>query len=201
MHLDLVMVVNLYVGMCMGALQECAVYVGCHSLSWLDQLRVVMMIMVYACVHDADPLSPYSSDHSFTRQNISMVTASLEDDELADDILQVPDSIQRKIREKTSTSADFREGAIEYYIQYSPQATWAELAGQLYFKECGEAMAAARRFIKRTPGRCPFSNANCVYGLVVQINYTNYGAIKYSLFLWMVISLSINQWDVNLVAM
>ena len=116
-----------------------------------------MMIMVCAlCVHDADPLSPYSSDHSFTRQNISMVTATITDDDKLADILRVPDSIQREIREKTSTSADFREGTIEYYVQYSPQATWAELAGLLYYGESGEALAAVRRFIKRTPGKCVY---------------------------------------------
>ena len=90
-----------------------------------------------------------------------MVTATVYGDELTYNILQVPDSILYEIREKTSTSADFREGAIEYYIQYSPRATWAQLAGWLYYQECGEALAAARRFIKRIPGKCvytPLSN-------------------------------------------
>ena len=91
--------------------------------------------------YDADPLSPYSSDHSFTCQNISMVTATIGDDELAYDILDVSSSIRDEIRENTSTSADFREGAIEYYVQYSPQATWTELAGELYYEEYGEALA------------------------------------------------------------
>ena len=85
-----------------------------------------------------------------------MVTATLDDRKLAN-FLRVPDSIQREIRKKTSTSADFREGAIEYYVQYSPQATWAELAGRLYYRECGVALAAARRFIKRTPGKCVYN--------------------------------------------
>ena len=111
------------------------------------------------CVHNVYMMQillfPYSSDHSFTRQNISMVTATVGDGRLAG-ILQVPSSIQDEIRGKTSTSADFREGAIEYYIQYSPQATWCQLAGQLYFEECGEALAAARRFIKRAPGKCVY---------------------------------------------
>ena len=87
-----------------------------------------------------------------------MVTATVDDDKLANYILQVPGSIREEIREKTSTSADFREGAIEYYVQYSPQATWAELAGRLYYMECGEGLAAARRFIKRTPGKCEFTS-------------------------------------------
>ena len=97
-----------------------------------------------------------------------MVTASLDDNKLAG-ILQVPDSIWDEIREKTSTSADFREGAIEYYVQYSPRATWAELAGRLYYLEYREALTAARRFIKRTPGKyvyvppstVPGCNVNC----------------------------------------
>ena len=82
-----------------------------------------------------------------------MVTATVDNDKLAD-ILQVPNSIQDEIREKTFTSADFREGVIEYYRQYSPQATWGELAGEFYYRECGEALAAARRFIKKTLGKC-----------------------------------------------
>ena len=99
-----------------------------------------------------------------------MVAATVDDDgKLAEDILQVPRSIQWEIRKKTSTSADLREGAIEYYAQYSPQATWAELAGELYYWEYGEALAAARRFIKRIPGNCvyiplfnsPSSNVYC----------------------------------------
>ena len=86
-----------------------------------------------------------------------MVTATDDDRRLAYDIPQVPYSIWNEIRGKTSTSADFREGVIEYYIQYSPRATWAQLAGQLYYGECGEALAAARRFIKRTPGKYVYS--------------------------------------------
>ena len=86
-----------------------------------------------------------------------MVTATVDGDRLAKDILQVPDSIQKEIRKKTSISADFREGVIEYYLQYSHRATWSKLAGELYYRECGEALAATRRFIKRTPGKCCLS--------------------------------------------
>ena len=102
-------------------------------------------------------MSPYSSDHSFTHQNISIVTTTVGDDELADNILLVPDSIRNEITGRTSTSADFRERVIEYYIQYSPYATWAELAGELYYEEYGEALAAAKRFINRTPGKCVYN--------------------------------------------
>ena len=86
-----------------------------------------------------------------------MVTATVDDVILARDILLVPYSIRGKIRGKTSTTADFREGIIEYYIQYSPNATWTGLAGELYHWECGEALAAARKFIERTPGKCIYT--------------------------------------------
>ena len=86
-----------------------------------------------------------------------MVTATVDDNKLARLILLVPEYIRDEIRRKTSTSADFRDGVIEYYIQYSPYATWAGLAGDLYRWKCGEALAAARKFIKRTPGKCVYN--------------------------------------------
>ena len=85
-----------------------------------------------------------------------MVTATVKDDRLGY-YLDVPSSKQREIREKTSTSAEYREGLINYFIQYSPYATWSDLSGQLYSEECPEAVAAARRFIKRTPGKCVYT--------------------------------------------
>ena len=116
---------------------------------WLQLGGLSREHLVSVYIHYADPLSPYSLDHSFTRQNISMVTATLDNHQLAYDILYVPSSIQAEI---SSTSADFREGVIEYYAQYSPRATWGELAGLLYDKECHEALARVKRLIKRTPG-------------------------------------------------
>ena len=85
-----------------------------------------------------------------------MVTATLDNNyyDLAN-ILKVPNSILRdEIMKKTSTFSDIRERVMEYGVQYSPRATWAELAGELYRRKRGEALAAARKFIKRTPGKC-----------------------------------------------
>ena len=101
-------------------------------------------------------MSPYSLDHSFTRQNISMVTATIKDDQLGY-CLDVPSSKQREIREKTSTPAEYREGLINYFIQYSPYATWSDLSGRLYYNKYPEAVAAARRFIRRTPGKYEYT--------------------------------------------
>ena len=85
-----------------------------------------------------------------------MVTATVKDD-LLGDCLRVPPSKQYEIRKKTSTSAEYREGLINYFIQYSPYATWSDLSGELYCNEYPKAMAAARRFIKKTPGKCVYT--------------------------------------------
>ena len=85
-----------------------------------------------------------------------MVIATVKDDQLGY-CLRVPSSKCDEIREKISTSAEYREGLINYVIQYSPYATWSDLSGRLYYNECPEAVAAARRFIKRTPGKCVYT--------------------------------------------
>ena len=85
-----------------------------------------------------------------------MVIATVRDGQLGG-YLDVPSSKLREIREKTSTSAEYREELINYFIQYSPYATWGDLSGRLYQYECPEAVAAARRFIKRTPGKCVYT--------------------------------------------
>ena len=83
-----------------------------------------------------------------------MVTATIKDLHKLADCLRVPSTKRREIRETTSTSAEYREGLINYFIQYSPYATWSDLCGKLYYNEHPEAVAAARKFIKRTPGKC-----------------------------------------------
>ena len=85
-----------------------------------------------------------------------MVIATVKDHQLGD-CLDVSPSKRFEIREKTSTSAEYREGLINYFIQYSPYATWNDLSGRLYYYECPEAVAAARRFIKKTPGKCVYT--------------------------------------------
>ena len=83
-----------------------------------------------------------------------MVTATLNDEQLG---FRVPLTISDKIRVNSSSSAEYRERVIDYYIQFSPHATWSGLAEQLYANEYTEALAAAKRFIKRTPGKCVYT--------------------------------------------
>ena len=103
-----------------------------------------------------------STDLSLTLENVSTVTATmkLEDGELGNWILDVPFSICEKIHQQSSTATQEREGLIHYFINYSEYASWRYLAGKLYYREHHEALSAARRFIKRAPGR------QCVYILM-----------------------------------
>lgn len=81
-----------------------------------------------------------------------MVTATVKDD-LLGDCLVLPRSIVDKIKEKTSTTAEFRDNIIKYFITYIPCFTWSELCGILYYKEQLQAVAAAKKFINTTSGK------------------------------------------------
>ena len=89
-------------------------------------------------------LSPYSSDPSLTLENVTKATATVDVDTLCR-VLLLPPS-KRSERSKI----------IECFIKYSPYASWSWLAGKLYYKEEHEALSAARKFIKRTVGKCVY---------------------------------------------
>ena len=85
-------------------------------------------------------------------------TVKLKDNELGYWILDVPLSKCHEIHQQSSTAAQEREGLIRYFFNYSEYASWSYLAGRLYWREHHEALSAARRFIKRAPGRCVYTN-------------------------------------------
>ena len=87
-------------------------------------------------------MSPYSSDPSLTLENVTKATATVNEGTLGDDVLLLPHSKQSE-----------RSKMIEYFIKYSPYASWSVLAGRLYYKEKHEALSAVRKFIKRTAGK------------------------------------------------
>ena len=82
----------------------------------------------------------------------------LENYELGLNILTVPLTKHNEIHQQSSTAAQEREGLIHYFLNYSEYASWSYLAGRLYWREHHEALSAARRFIKRAPGRCVYTN-------------------------------------------
>ena len=87
-----------------------------------------------------------------TSDNISKVVATVGEDELGD-VLNVPWSKSSKFRRQSSTTADYRQRLINYFIKYSPWAGWSDLASELYHHDQPAAVEAARAFITQTPGK------------------------------------------------
>ena len=78
-----------------------------------------------------------------------MVTATLGEDKLAD-VLYVPRS---KFRQQSSTTVEYRNIVIDYFLKYSHFASWSDVSSRLYKWEHHEALAAVREFIKGTSGK------------------------------------------------
>ena len=93
-----------------------------------------------------------SLEPTMTRDNISKVVTTLGEDELGD-ILDVPKSKREEFRQQSSTTADYRQRLIDYFIKYSHWAGWSDLASRLYYYEQPAAVEAARAFITQTPGK------------------------------------------------
>ena len=68
-------------------------------------------------------------------------------------ILAISVSKREELQQQSSTTAEYREGLIDYFLKYSEYASWSDLASWLYCYEQHEVVAAARRFIKGTPGK------------------------------------------------
>ena len=81
---------------------------------------------------------------------------TVEKDKLRDS-LSIPRNKGRELQQQSSTTAEYRERLIDYFLKYSEFASWSDLAGRLYYFEQHEAVAAARRFIKGTPGKCVYT--------------------------------------------
>ena len=87
-----------------------------------------------------------------TSDNISKVVATVGEDKLGD-VLNVPQSKREEFRQQSSTTADYRQRLINYFIKYSPRMDWRELISDLYYYEQPAAVEAARAFITQTPGK------------------------------------------------
>ena len=87
-----------------------------------------------------------------TSDNISKVVATVGEDELGD-VLVVPQSKRKEFRQQSSTTADYRQRLISYFIKYSHWVGWSDLASWLYYHGQPAAVEAARAFITQTPGK------------------------------------------------
>ena len=88
-----------------------------------------------------------------TIDNFSKVVATVGEN-ILEAVLNVPGSKRGEFRQQSSTTADYRQRLIEYFIKYSPFASWSDLAGRLYYENQPAAVEAARAFITQTPGKC-----------------------------------------------
>ena len=90
-----------------------------------------------------------------TSDNFSKVVATLGENKLGE-ILNIPGSKREEFRQQSSTTADYRQRLINYFIKYSHWAGWSDLTSRLYFHEQPAAVEAARAFITQTPGKILF---------------------------------------------
>ena len=87
-----------------------------------------------------------------TRDNISKMVATVGEDTLGD-IFGVPKSKKEEFQQQSSITADYRQRLVDYFIKYSPWASWSDLAGRLYRYSTSETVEAARAFITQPPGK------------------------------------------------
>ena len=81
-----------------------------------------------------------------------MVTATLGEDKLAD-VLEVPVSKREEFQQQSSTTVEYRNKVIDYFLKYSYLVSWSDVSSRLYYREHHEALAAVREFIKGTSGK------------------------------------------------
>ena len=86
-----------------------------------------------------------------------MATVTVKENDL-ENSLAIPASKREELQQQSSTASEYREGLIDYFLKYSEFASWSGLASRLYSVEQHEAVAAARRFIKGTPGTVSYTH-------------------------------------------
>ena len=83
---------------------------------------------------------------------MSKVTATVGEDDLAG-VLRVPVSKEEEFQQHSSTTVEYRNKVIDYFLKYSHLASWSDVSSHLYWKEHHEALAAVREFITGTSGK------------------------------------------------
>ena len=60
---------------------------------------------------------------------------------------------REEFQQQSSTTVEYRNKVIDYFLKYSYIASWSDVSSHLYFEEQDEALAFAREFIKGTSGK------------------------------------------------
>ena len=108
--------------------------------------------MCCCLVHQFLP-SLFSPDPSLTAENVSSVLETLRDWETVGGVLHVPLSRWEIIETTFSTETARRQAAVDWWLRYSPTASWTWLAGRLYYWKERTALEAVSQYIhKETAG-------------------------------------------------
>ena len=117
----------------------------------------IALIIIYMYV-SSSPSSFFlcrslSPDASLTLRRVYQVTSAVDYGNL-DDCLDVPWSVRRQIDANPAypTEEKKREAQIAYFLHSLPRASWAMLAGRLYYKEQHSSLEAAREYLQHTTG-------------------------------------------------
>ena len=95
------------------------------------------------------------------------------------DCLDIPPSMQWKIREHSKDEEQQRYEYIHYYLKTSPFALWGwgHLGGELHRWGKEDALTAAKTYIQRVPGTmCMHVNVACVCIRIPYSGKFSYGA-------------------------
>ena len=103
-------------------------------------------------VHQFLP-SLFSTDPSLSTENVFSVLETVRDWETVSVVLNVPGSRQGISRKEFSDESLRRQAAVDWWLRYSPTASWTRLAGRLYYREERTALEAVSQYIhKETTG-------------------------------------------------
>ena len=103
-------------------------------------------------VHQFLP-SLFSPDPNLTAVNVSSVLETLRDWERISGLLNLPVSRREIIERNVSTETERKKTAVDWWLRYSPNASWTWLAGRLYYSEERTALEAVSQYIhKETAG-------------------------------------------------
>ena len=93
-------------------------------------------------------------DASLTLHNVYQVTLYVSYIGNLSDCLEVPSSVYYQINANSSypTEEKMREAVISYYLDTMPLASWARLAGKLYYGEKHDSLMVIRQYLHHTTG-------------------------------------------------
>ena len=122
-------------------------------------MQCIAIIIIYTCIYVSSPSSSFSLCHSIspdaslTLCRVYQVTSAVRYSYLNYDI-EVPDSVYCQINANPAypTEEKKREALIAYFLHSLPNASWAMLAGRLYYKEQHSSLEAAREYLQHTTG-------------------------------------------------